>query len=116
MPPERQLWETCAGVHRNRAFRTTVEPEDKDPDQEERPADIQVVDQIPKRWSTRLFVRDPAEPCAIIRMLARIVVDDRPETRAELVEQECIDLISRGDSWDNEKREGRLPESQKVIR
>ena len=57
-----------------------------------------------KEMVNQVVVRDPAELRPIIGVLARIIIDDRPESRAELVEQKRVDVIGRGDPRNDEKR------------
>ena len=57
----------------------------------------------------QLLVGDPPQPRAVVRLLARIVVEDRPEPRRECVERQGITAVGRGDAGDQDQG-GALPE------
>ena len=63
----------------------------------------------PKRSSTRWSWVIRRQAGAVVRVLAGIVVEDRPEALGEPVEQQRVDAIGRGDARDQDQRRS-LPE------
>ena len=58
----------------------------------------------PEQVINQMVVADSSQVAAVVRMFARVIVNDCAETAGELVQEQRVDVIARGNPRDEEER------------